>query len=331
MFKKKYIFKSNHHLYMRKLTTTLIFPVMLVCLFSCREKSNSALTMNESTSSESKDSFFLKLPTKSQFGTTSQTIGVSDVSVYYYRPNVNDRVIWGNIVKWDSVWRTGAERGTVFHFDDDVNINGKSLPKGDYSFFIIPRVNNNWTIIFNKASSVYGNNQYDEKDDVLRFDVKASDHPLVETMTIDIADVKDTEATVAVLWEKKAVDFKVAYDANNTVWKRIEEQSATMENAPDSVKWINYISIANYCVYSNNKDKADYAMGLIDKSLQMKQSFENLKLKSDLFALKGNIDSAIVYAKKTHKLGETPGMLPREVADMLEENILKYEETLKTK
>src|SRR5688572_24498405 len=107
---------------------------LLILIYSCQQEKKEipaiVVLPNEQTKSSS-----MLFPTKSQFGISMQIIGNSAVKIQYYRPNVNSRLIWGNVVKWDTIWRTGAEKATLIHFEDDVFVDGNPVPKGDYSFF----------------------------------------------------------------------------------------------------------------------------------------------------------------------------------------------------
>ena len=91
----------------------------------------------------------LKLPRVSQKASVTQTIGLTDVTVTYSRPGVKGRTIWGDLVPYDKVWRTGANEATSIAFARDVTINGKALPAGTYSLHTIPG-KASWAVIFNK-------------------------------------------------------------------------------------------------------------------------------------------------------------------------------------
>ena len=94
------------------------------------------------------------------------------ISIDYGSPYVKDRVIWGKLEKYNKVWRAGANENTTISFDKDVKIQGKNLPAGKYGFFIIPKENSTWTIIFNKENSNWGSSKYREKEDALRVELQ---------------------------------------------------------------------------------------------------------------------------------------------------------------
>jgi Protein of unknown function (DUF2911) len=124
--------------------------------------------------------FFLLLSTfftfaqdkpKSPPETATGTINGASITINYGSPSVRGRKIWGELVPLDKVWRAGANNATTVNTDKDLTIDGKKLPAGKYSFFVIPNAESS-TIIFNKVSDQWGAYKYDEKKDQLRFKVK---------------------------------------------------------------------------------------------------------------------------------------------------------------
>lgn len=101
----------------------------------------------------------------------SGKVGSANVKINYGSPSVKGRVIWGDLVPYDKVWRTGANEATTISFDADVMVEGKKLPKGEYALFTIPG-KDEWTIILNKDAKQWGAYKYDEKQDALRVKVK---------------------------------------------------------------------------------------------------------------------------------------------------------------
>ncbi|MCI0453179.1 MAG: DUF2911 domain-containing protein, partial [Candidatus Latescibacteria bacterium] len=93
----------------------------------------------------------LELPRPSQKAQVMQTVGLTDVTITYSRPGVKGRVIWGGLVPYDKVWRTGANEATAITFSTDVKVNGQPLAAGTYSFHTIP-TRGDWTLIFNKKA-----------------------------------------------------------------------------------------------------------------------------------------------------------------------------------
>jgi Protein of unknown function (DUF2911) len=131
-------------------------------------------------------------------------IGGANVSITYNQPAVKGRKIWGELVPYGKVWRTGANNATVFETDKDLKVEGKVLKAGKYALFTIP-AEKEWIIVLNKKSEQWGSYDYSEKEDALRVTVKSeAANDMTERMTFDIKDGK-----VHLMWEKLKVSFKV--------------------------------------------------------------------------------------------------------------------------
>ena len=141
---------------------------------------------------------------KSKNGKTEGTIDGVEVTLEYGRPNVKGREIWGGLVPYGSVWRTGADEATTIEFSGDVTIQGQPLAAGTYSLFTLPDAQE-WTFIFNKVPGQWGAYSYDQGQDALRVTAEpgAADH--VESMEFVIEG-----SSVVLRWEKLAVAFEVA-------------------------------------------------------------------------------------------------------------------------
>ncbi len=141
---------------------------------------------------------------KSKNGKVEGTIDEVNVTLEYGRPKVKDRQIWGGLVPFDKVWRTGADEATTFAITKDINVEGKKLAAGTYSLFTIPG-EAEWTIIFNKVAKQWGAFRYDSGEDALRVKVKPAAAEHVEEMTFKIEGNK-----VVLYWEKLSVPFAVS-------------------------------------------------------------------------------------------------------------------------
>lgn len=138
--------------------------------------------------------------------TVSGTIGKANIVIDYSRPSVKGREIWGKLVPFDKVWRTGANEATTFATDKDIKVEGSVLPKGKYAFFSIPKENGEWTLIFNQKWDQFGAFKYKEKDDQLRINVKATKAPsFVEQLTFYIEGNR-----VLFRWENTEVGFSAS-------------------------------------------------------------------------------------------------------------------------
>jgi hypothetical protein len=177
-------------------------------------------------------------PRPSPKATVSQVVGLTDVSIAYSSPGVKGRTIWGGVVPYDKVWRTGANEATSFEVSTDVQIEGKPLPAGKYALFTIPG-KDRWTVIFNKTQQ-WGAFNYEEADDVLRVDVKPQPAPFQERLGITFRDTTDFDTTVVVAWEKLAVPFRLTVDTGKIAAARAEQELETRPNA--LINWTRWLS-----------------------------------------------------------------------------------------
>jgi len=140
----------------------------------------------------------------SKNGRTEGQIGSVKVVVDYGRPSVKDREVWGALVPYGQVWRTGANEATTIEFSGDVLIEGETLPAGKYGLFTIPGASE-WTVIFNKVPQQWGAFNYDANEDALRVTVEPGDCEHVESLDVVIED-----SAVMVRWAETAVSFEVS-------------------------------------------------------------------------------------------------------------------------
>ena len=138
-----------------------------------------------------------------------QTIGMTDVLITYGRPSVRDRDIFGDLVPYDAVWRTGANEATTITFSDDVMIEGQPLAAGTYSLFTIPG-EDEWTLIFNSVANQWGAYDYDEASDVLRVTVEPEESDYSELMTFSFDEVGETSGELVLHWDETAVPITIA-------------------------------------------------------------------------------------------------------------------------
>lgn len=141
---------------------------------------------------------------KSKNGRTEGSIAGVDVTVEYGRPQVRGREIWGQIVPYGKVWRTGADEATTITFSKDATVEGQKLPAGTYALFTIPG-ENEWQVVFNKTARQWGAFEYDAAQDALRVAVKPETGENVEALDFVVEGDQ-----VVVRWEKVRVGFRVA-------------------------------------------------------------------------------------------------------------------------
>lgn len=143
---------------------------------------------------------------KSPRTSVSENVGSGKVTIDYSQPSVKGREVWGKLVPYDAVWRTGADKATTIEFTKDATIEGKKVAAGKYSLFTIPTKSGEWTIIINKTADQWGAYDYKQADDILRVTVKSKK---VDIMTEKMSFTISKEGVVTFAWEKLNVSFTV--------------------------------------------------------------------------------------------------------------------------
>jgi hypothetical protein len=169
----------------------------------------------------------LEFPAASPSATVKQRVGLTDVEVNYSRPGVKGRQIFGGLIPYGKVWRTGANFATKITFSTPVKLNGTEIPAGAYELFTIPDPKE-WTVIIHKDSSAWGAYTYDEKNDVARIKAAPLATPsLVETFAIGFADLRDESATLYLTWEKIRVPVKLEVSVASVLLPQLESVMAS--------------------------------------------------------------------------------------------------------
>lgn len=140
----------------------------------------------------------------------SQTIGLTEVSVTYGRPGVNNRDIFSSegLVPFDEVWRTGANEATTITFSNDVRVEGEDLEAGIYGLFTIPS-EDHWTIIFNRIANQWGAYDYEESEDVLRVDVNPEESHFVDQLMIYFEEISENSGDLVIHWDRTKVPVTI--------------------------------------------------------------------------------------------------------------------------
>jgi hypothetical protein len=227
----------------------------------------------------------MRLPRVSQKQSVTQTIGLTDVTITYSRPGVKGRQIWGGLVPYDKVWRTGANEATTIAFSDDVTVNGQPLPKGSYSLHTIPG-KDEWTIVFNNTSNQWGSFGYDSAKDALRIKVTPEKASYTEWLTFDVPELSSDNAKIVIRWENLAVPFTVG---TGTIKKAMESARAAVAAAKPE-DWQTPYRAANFAF--ENGDPAT-ATGWLDQSMKAKETMAGLWLRARMQAKAGDRASAI--------------------------------------
>jgi len=247
----------------------------------------------------------LDLPRPSPNATVSQMVGVTKISIQYSRPGVKGRKIWGDLVPYGEVWRTGANENTTITFSTPVKVEGHELPAGIYGLQTIPTASD-WTVIFSKDADEWGAFSYKQENDALRIQAKPQPAELRERMAFDFEDVTDTSAKVVLHWEKLKLPFTVEVDTPKLAMDKIKE----------AVRWQTPLQAANYCIQNNTC--LDDAGHWIDASIALQENFSNLRAKAMLLAKKNDSKGAVSYGEKALAAAKTaqPAPNPQQVKDL---------------
>jgi len=235
-------------------------------------------------------SLVLDLPRQSQGAKITQRIGITDVTISYHRPLVNNRKVWGALVPYGQVWRAGANENTTITFSNPVTIEGKALDKGTYGLHMIPNADE-WTVIFSKNSTSWGAFTYDQAEDALRVNVKPQAADMHNALTYDFDQLQPDSAVVVLEWEKVAVPFKVGVDVHDVVQASLKKQLRNLSQ----YTWISWDDAANYLLAE--KIALDDALKYADKSIETEDRYDNEMTKSQVLTALNRKDDAAAAEK----------------------------------
>ena len=193
----------------------------------------------------------LKVPVLSPLSVIEQEVGLTKVKLSYARPSAKGRKVFGDLVPYNEIWRTGANASTQLTFAEDVKIAGNPLKVGTYALYSLPGPNE-WTMIIhtNTKHRALSGNVYKQEEDAFRFKVKPTRTPnFVETFTITFTDITSSSTHLTLTWENTEVKFPIEFDVD----ARVAEQIATMSAAPGGMSHQNYFLAAEYN-FHNDKD-----------------------------------------------------------------------------
>ncbi|NNE98409.1 MAG: DUF2911 domain-containing protein [Pyrinomonadaceae bacterium] len=205
----------------------------------------------------------LTVPTLSPFSEINQQVALTRVKLTYARPSAKGRKIYGGLVPFGEVWRTGANASTKLTFSEDVSIEGNALKAGTYALYTIPG-ETEWTMIIHKNIKLrsLAGDVYKPENDAFRFTAKPEKlSEFVETFTIGFTDLKTKSCRVSLSWENTKVSFRIDF----AVDQQIDEQIAKLSKAPGGLSHQNLFRAAEY--YFHNDRDLDKAIGWIKASI----------------------------------------------------------------
>ncbi len=244
-------------------------------------------------------------PSPSPLAKLHQKVGLTDVKVEYSRPAKKGRILFVDVEEFGKIWRTGANASTKISFSDDVTLEGKPVPAGEYALYSIPG-KTDWTIMLYKDLSLGGNiGEYDESKEVVRVNVKAEKRSFsVESLTIDIGNISANGATIALIWGEYYVPVKMEVDTDAKVNAQIEDY---MKNPLASVG-NNYAQAANF-YFRKDKD-LNSALEWIDKAIEINPTaFWNIQTKARILGKMEKYPEAIAAAQKSTELAKAASNL----------------------
>lgn len=231
-----------------------------------------------------------RTPRPSPDATVSQYVGVTKITIDYSCPAVKGRTIWGELVPFGKVWRTGANEVTSITFDDAVRINGNELAAGTYGIHTIPN-QNEWELIFSKDTKVDAGSGYDETKDALSIKVTPESNPFTERMTFTFSEMTENSAKVNLLWEKLKVTFNI----------EVETQQLTLEKARNYFKSNDLMAAASYCLQNNINLDEGYKW--IQASTMIDENYFSTRLLAQYLAKRDQKSEAIATMEKAIQMG----------------------------
>ena len=224
----------------------------------------------------------------------TQEVGFNEITVDYCRPSVKGRVIFGDLVPFGKIWRTGANASTRLKFKDDVTMEGHEVPAGEYTLYTIPG-KDEWTIIIHTVTTYWGvGKDYKESDDLIRFKVKPTTlNHKIETMAIEFSDITANYCNLEIKWDLTLIAIKIKTDTDKKVLTEIDDKMKGVTQAT-------YYQAAVY--YLENDKDLNKALDWIDKALVNNEQFWILRQKAIILAKLGRYKEAITLAESSIKL-----------------------------
>jgi hypothetical protein len=237
----------------------------------------------------------LKTPQPSTTQTIKQDFGIGNIELSYSRPGIKGRKIFGDLVPYGKVWRTGANNATTLTFSDSVRIGGVNIAPGKYGLLTIPN-KDQWTIILTSQTDVTNPAAYKQEKDVVRVNAKPTTlkEPL-ETFTMQFANVKPTTTDLNIMWDNVAVSLPIATDIDNKIMAQINNL-INKDNRP-------YYQAAMY--YMDNGKDLNQALTWFDKAIEQNpRAYWVYHQKANALAKLGKKEDAKTTAQKSMDLAK---------------------------
>jgi hypothetical protein len=225
-------------------------------------------------------------------------VGLSKVNVEYSRPAMRGRTIFGDLVPYGEVWRTGANASTKITFGDDVVFGGQPIAAGTYALYTVPG-EQEWEIILSSNTELWGSIGYTDADDVIRTKVASSSiRPAFESFTIDFAHMDMDLAHLRMMWENTLIEIPVKAEVHSKVLAQIDAQVKNNTNPSAGALY----QAANY--YFERNMELETALNWVSKALENQQQYWVMHLKAKIEAALGKKAEAIASAEASMKLAQ---------------------------
>lgn len=233
-----------------------------------------------------------ELPQPSPTSTVDQRIGLTDFSITYSRPATRGRAIFGDLVPYNEVWRTGANACVKFNASTDFTLNGDAVPAGEYALFTIPG-EQEWTIILSSQTNLWGNTGYTQESDVLRTTVPATTGDFDESFTMSFKALSTTGGELVLEWATTEVSVNLGVDSEGESGKNVAKALSDAKRA--------YRNAANY--YSGQGDH-EKALATIETALQLDPEYWYTNwVKAKILYAAGDTKAALKQGKKAMDMG----------------------------
>jgi len=249
----------------------------------------------------------IQLPDVSPRAEVRQAVGMAEIGVVYYRPAVNEREVWGALVPWGQVWRTGANENTVISLSHDATVQGRPLAAGSYGLHSIP-TEEGWTIIFSNDTTAWGSFSYDEANDALRVETTARAAAPRERLELRFENVDEDSTDLVLHWAELEVPIAFELDSDAITLASIDDQLKGL----GQFFWMGGNQAANWAL--QNEVALEEALGWVESSIQVEERFENLSTKAQLLEKTGEAEQAaeimeraleVANAGQLHNFGRT--------------------------
>jgi hypothetical protein len=256
----------------------------------------------------------LKTPAPSPTGKIMQAAGLTDITIEYSRPSAKGRKVFGGLVPYNELWRTGANGSTKVTFSEDVTINGNALPKGTYALYAIPS-EKEWTVIFHKNLEHWGIDGYKQEEDAFRTTLKPMKSANnVETFTMNVDNIKSASCEISVAWENTCIAIPVTLGTDAKVTADIKK----IMEGPNADQ---YYSAARY--YNEENKDPKQSLEWMNKAIEKGgEKFWWLRQKALILAKNNDYKGAIAAAERSIELAKKENN--KDYVRMNEESIVEW-------